>query len=293
MIRSMTGFGMGTAQGDGLSVQAELHCVNHKQLSIAISLPNSLLALESKATALVEEAFSRGRINLVVRLMPGSVRTGRFIINEHLAKDAIEAWRNLARAEWLDDTPRLGDILRIPGVIELVQLPLDLDSTWSVLKQALQEAVRAAQGMREAEGARLFKDILRLCEEIRVGTESLERTVAQEAPEVQSRILDKMRLLLSDTKIEPSMVMNEAALLAMKADISEEICRIKSHLVATSQLESTEDSSPGRKLDFIAQEIARETSTIASKSGIWHVSEQVVSLRTLAESIRQQASNIE
>ena len=289
----MTGFGLGVADSDQLRLQCEIHSVNHRNLSLEINLPVSLLALEPRIIQRLERRFTRGRVTVTVRSQQESRKTDRFIINEELARSAIDLWRRIAREEDIHQEPDLASVFQLPGILERVQEPIDLEPAWSLLSKALDNAMEECILMRSQEGERLCVEIARIADQIGVLVSEIEKTSEGRVATAKQKVQERLKEMLDPLPVDPALVMNEAALLINKADIREELDRLRSHLAALADFESEENGSPGRKLDFIAQEILREGNTIASKANLWGVSNQAVRLRTLSEAIRQQAANLE
>lgn len=295
MARSMTGFGLGIFGSDQLQLQCEIHSGNHRRLSIEVNLPTSLAALENKIIQRLEKSFYRGRLTITIRFAQGSMALERFNVNETLAHHAIHAWKRIADKEGLDQAPDIGVILQLPGILEKMQEVVDMESAWALLSQALEQAIDSCLTMRTQEGNRLYAEILGIADRIGSIVSEIELVSRDRCASARQKVENRLKDLLEPLPVDPILVLNEAALLATKADITEELDRLRSHLASLSDLEQEQEKtlSPGRKLDFIAQEILREGNTIASKATVWEISNQAVQLRALSEAIRQQAANLE
>ena len=291
-LKSMTGFGEGTAAADGIRVAVELSSVNRKQLDVNISLPRNLVTLDARVQSLVRSVFSRGRVSGIVRVEAEDGSSGVVKVDEDLAAQYIDGIRKVAEALELEDNLGADTIARLPGLVTLEQDLLDTDHVASVLDRAMDQALRGLAKMRTAEGKALEKDLrgrLGLLDEMVKIIQKLTSSLVKSYREKLFQRLEEAGLedLASDER-----VVKEIAIFADRCDISEELTRLKSHLSQVRKLlRSTEPV--GRTLDFLCQELFREINTVGSKANEVEITRQVVEFKTELERIREQVQNIE
>jgi uncharacterized protein (TIGR00255 family) len=291
-IKSMTGFGEGTASVGGISVVVELSSVNRKQLDININLPRNHAALDALVTERMRREFSRGRISGSVRIESTEGTTTTVQIDEALAAQYIDAIRQTAQKLKLEDDLGAESLTRLPGLISTEQESLDPNQVSNVLEKALEKALRGLSRMRAVEGKALEKDLrerLTLLEE-------LMNSIREDAPNVvkdyRKKLFQRLEEAGLDDLASDERIVKEVALFADRCDISEELTRLKSHLTqARKLLRSTEPV--GRTLDFLCQELFREINTVGSKANEAKITRQVVAFKTELERIREQVQNIE
>lgn len=286
MASSMTGYGRGEAESADLAVLVELKSVNNRFRDAVLRLPREYLALEPRVLEAVKGAFQRGRIELYLR------RTAALGVTAVRADAGLyRAYRSaVVELTGADDVP-LAWVLAQPGVIQTGEADVDVLAEWPIVETALAAAIADLAAMRAAEGAQLVVD-LRSCLDDLVRNLDVVEAVVETLPDRTREKLDaRLRKLLGD-RADPMRILQEAALLAEKADIREEIVRLRSHLIVAGEaLDATEPV--GRRLDFLLQEMGREINTIGSKSADAPVSEAVVAMKTALERMREQAANLE
>ncbi len=291
-IKSMTGFGEGSASIGGIRVTVEISSVNRKQLDVNISLPRNLITLDAQVQGLVRKEFSRGRISGMVRVEAADGSAGAVKIDAQLATQYVEGLRKIAKKLKLPDDLGAETLARLPGLVSIEQENLDADHVTAVLGQAMAKALRGLAKMRLAEGKALEKDLrnrLSLLEERMKGIKELSAHVVKSYREKLFQRLEDAGL--EDLAADERMV-KEIALFADRCDISEELTRLKSHLgQARKLLRSAEPV--GRTFDFLCQELFREINTVGSKANEMEITRQVVGFKTELERIREQVQNVE
>ena len=291
-IKSMTGFGEGSASVGGIRVMAEISSVNRKQLDVNISLPRNLVALDARVQSLVRRNFSRGRISGIVRVEAVDGSGGTVKVDAQLAAEYIGGLRKTAKKLNLPDDLGAETLARLPGLVSVEQDKLDAGHVAAILDTAMGKALRGLTQMRSAEGKALEKDLrsrLAVLEERMKQIKELSSGVVESYREKLFQRLEKAGLedLAADERI-----VKEIALFADRCDISEELTRLKSHLgQARKLLRSTEPV--GRTFDFLCQELFREINTVGSKAGEVEITRQVVDFKTELERIREQVQNVE
>ncbi|MAY81856.1 MAG: YicC family protein [Deltaproteobacteria bacterium] len=290
-MNSMTGFGRGEASNGTVTVVVEMKSVNNRYRDVQIRVPRSYNVVESRIQKALKDRFARGRIDVFVRReCSGSDQTVRAdpALAEHYLKAAAEVSKRLARDE---DTITTAWVLAQPGVLMAAEQETDALAEWGLVETALVGAANELEDMRRQEGKALQRDLDKRLMEI----QELRSQVASHADGIvnrlHARIEERITRLLSD-RIDPIRLAQEAALLADKADVAEELARISSHCVQFA--ESLASSEPvGRKLDFLLQELNREINTIGSKAAETPVAKCVVEMKSVLERMREQAANVE
>lgn len=293
-MKSMTGYGRGDSSAKGVQLAVEISSVNRRQVEVAVSLPNELDSLEADLRKIVLASVARGRISGRVTLQRPSGKANRSIlINEAQAEAYKKALAKLADGMGLRDDLSLETILRLPGVMEAGEDEVDPVAMLPTLKRALGQALGQLQDMRSKEGANLGRDLAKRLDSLR----RITKRVAKRAPKVvehhRTRLLE--RLAKADIDVadaDDERFLREVVYFTDRSDISEELTRLESHF---DQVDGCLISNEpvGRKLDFLAQEMFREVNTIGSKANDSEISQEVVTLKTELEKIREQVQNVE
>ena len=293
-MKSMTGYGRGDSSAKGVQMAVEISSVNRRQVEVAVSLPNELDSLEADLRKIVLASVARGRVSGRVTLQRPSGKANRSIlINEAQAEAYKKALAKLADGMGLRDDLSLETILRLPGVMEAGEDEVDPVAMLPTLKRALGQALGQLQDMRSKEGANLERDLAKRLASLR----RITKRVAKRAPRVvehhRTRLLE--RLAKADIDVadaDDERFLREVVYFTDRSDISEELTRLESHF---DQVDGCLISNEpvGRKLDFLAQEMFREVNTIGSKANDSEISQEVVTLKTELEKIREQVQNVE
>ncbi|MFU8894149.1 MAG: YicC/YloC family endoribonuclease [Luteolibacter sp.] len=291
-MHSMTGFGFGSAAGDDFRITIEAASVNRKQAEVVIQSPRELSSLEETLRKQVMERVSRGRVQVAITLERTGDGSGRFQVDGALARAFSEAIQELRAATGESITLDAGDFLRQPGIVIAAGGEINLEAASAVAQTALREALDQLTTMRAREGGDLRNDFLRRLGTLRELTNRIE-SQAVDRPARQRELLIK-RLAESGLELDPAdeKVSREIALFADRCCISEEITRLDSHFAKFTEYLDAE-SSCGRALDFLCQEIHREFNTIGSKANDAAVAHLVVEAKTELEKIREQVQNAE
>ncbi len=288
MIRSMTGFARAAREGEWGELTLELRSVNHRYLDLKLILPEALRSLEETLRERLRARLARGRVEAALRWRAGG--SGQFAINHALAREIAAAARTLA-AETGVDAPPIPDALAVlawPGVLETARPQLDILAP--EFEALCEEALDALIAAREREGAAIAAAIAGRLERLAAGT---ERLIAESVPlEEGLRARLASRLAALGTDVDAGRVAEEAAILLVRQDVSEEADRLLAHTHEAARLLDAEEAV-GRRLDFLAQELAREANTLASKAGTLAVNRRALEFKLLVEEIREQVQNIE
>ena len=272
---SMTGFGRGSAETGGFRAEAELSSVNRKQFDCAVSLPAGLSGLEEKCRRLVAAGL-----------------TGDVAVDAEFVRNRVATLRAIAAAAGVPAEISLADLARMPDVLSAVSSFPRPDDAWPAVEAAVSAAVASHRAMREREGAALRRDL-----EGRVAAlRTLRDRIAARAPLVPAAYRDALARRVAElgsplSPDDPALA-REIALFADRCDVSEELTRLAAHLDhALALFEAPEPA--GRKLDFLAQEMHRESNTIGSKANDAAISSAVIEAKALVETFREQVQNLE
>lgn len=292
MIRSMTGYGRGSIEMDGRSYTIEIKSVNHRYCDLSIKLPKGLLPLEDKIRKTVQTRISRGKIDLFVTQNLFDRKDTAAYLNKSLADSYYECLTQLKERFNLNDDISISLISKFPDVIVTKQEDEDVNEIWDSLSIPLNTAIEQLIHMREREGFKLKEDVVRKCNDIEEMVLVIEGKSDSIISDYKKKMKQRLNELISEYKVDENRLAMEVAILADKASIDEEITRLKSHIL--QMRETIELNEPiGRKLDFIIQEMNRETNTIASKAIDLDIINTVLSIKNEIEKIREQVQNIE
>jgi uncharacterized protein (TIGR00255 family) len=290
-MNSMTGYGRGEASNGDVSVVVEMRSVNNRFRDIQVRLPRAYMVLESRIQKIMKPRINRGRVEIFVKR--SAVESGQTISADPiLAERYHTAMATVAKRLTRDpDRISLETLLKQPGVLTLSESEPDALVEWTLVSTALESACDELLSMRATEGAELFNDLKQHLDQILHLRAEVETHCEGINTRLHARLTARITRLIGD-RIEPSRLAAEAAVLADKADVSEELARILSHCNQFSQV-MIEDNPIGRKMDFLTQELNREINTIGSKSAEHPISHRVVEMKSVLERIREQAANVE
>lgn len=289
-MRSMTGYGRGTAAFSGRQVSIELSAVNRKQAEISLSLPRELIELEPRLRDEINAHLSRGRLTVSVALhsRPGA-RAG---INLAAAQAYRKQLGTLRQTLDLAGEITLEQILRGPGVLEAGAEEIDVEAAWPHVRKALRAALKRFVQMREREGKALAADLRRRADAIGRHVREINQLAPQVAAHHQAALLDRVSKAGLDIPTTDERLLKEIIFFADRSDISEELTRLQSHL-AQFLAHLAKREPVGRTLDFLLQELFREINTIGNKANFLAISRTVVVVKTELEKLREQVQNIE
>jgi uncharacterized protein (TIGR00255 family) len=294
VLKSMTGFGRGEFLDAGHRFIVEIKSVNHRYNEIVIRMPKNLGSLEDKIRRAVANTLVRGRIDIYITVDEYGERTRAVRVDKELAIAYHKALKELGELFAVPSGENIYHIARYPDVIKVEEVAEDISLLWPKLSQAIDTAVSNLMTMRLTEGANIQKDMLARIEKLSEYVRFIDERAPRIAEEYRAKLLNRMRELLATVGAEPdeARLLQEAALFADRTSVTEELVRLSSHL---EQLRDTLLSSDavGRKLDFIIQEVNRETNTIASKANDSAVANIVLEIKSEIEKVREQIQNIE
>ncbi|WP_316347031.1 YicC/YloC family endoribonuclease [Desulfuromonas acetoxidans] len=292
MIKSMTGYGKGQVGGSDAHYSVEIKTVNHRYADITVKVPRTLMFLERDLKKWTAERLTRGKIDVFVNRESTEQAVVTPVANDALATEYVHLFRAMSERYHLSGDIPLSLLVAQKDVVTLQETNLDEELVRDTLQQTLEKAIDAVETMRLKEGAALQEDIQERLSDM----ESLLQVIEERAPlvvdEWRQKLQQRLERLQSDVEPDPQRVAQEVAIFADRCDISEEVVRFKSHLVQFRQLFESEDAV-GRQMDFLIQELNRETNTMGSKSNDAELTRQVVAIKAELEKIREQVQNIE
>lgn len=294
MLKSMTGFGRGEYIDSTHRIIVEIKAVNHRYNEIVIRMPKALGSLEDKVRRSIAGTILRGRVDTFITVDEYGQKKRTVRVDKDLAMAYHNAMGELAGLLGVPASDNIYHLSKYPDVLKVEEVSEDVEKLWPKLATAIESAVLNLKKMREAEGANIETDLLERVEKLYAYISAVEERSPQILIEYREKLLSRMRELLAAIGAEPdeSRLLQETAIFADRTNVTEEIVRLKSHL---SQFKSavSEQDAVGRKLDFIVQEINRETNTIASKANDSTIANVVVEIKSEIEKIREQIQNIE
>ena len=292
MIRSMTGYGRHRQTVNGWDVTVEVKSVNHRYYEFSSRVPRTCGFLDEKLKNFFKTAISRGKVEVYVSLDAVEVSDSHVEVNMPLAEAYRDALQEMAEKLSVRDDLTVMNIARFPDVLTVRKNEADEAVIWEAVQATAEVALEKFVAMREREGERMRDDILSrrafLLERVALVEERSPQTVREH----MEKITERMRDLLGTVTVDEQRLLTEAALFADKIATAEETVRLRSHLDQLEQLVCS-DAAIGRNLDFLIQEINRETNTIGSKAQDLSLAQAVVEMKTEIEKIREQLQNIE
>ena len=294
MIRSMTGYGRAESVIMGRKFVIEMKSVNHRYLEVSLRLPGILFVLEPEIKKRIGEQFSRGRIEVAVRVdSDGTSETdGRISLNVPLVRNYHALLCQMKEELRLGDAITLAMMAGFRDVFVPTEAAQDPAVLWEGLARVLDEAIRMLTEMRAREGETLQRDLTARLTLVAGFLEKISGRTPQVVLEYQKRLGDRIRELTDGMAIDEVRLLQEVAIMAERSDITEEIVRFRSHIDQFTDLLGIGDGA-GRKIDFLIQEMGREVNTIGSKSGDAEISRNVIEIKSELAKLREQVQNIE
>ncbi len=290
MIKSMTGYGRGKYDNDSREYLVEIKSVNNRYSDISVKLPKSISYLEEKIKKKITEKVSRGKIDVYITFYNNSTKGKNIKFNRELAKLYIEELRKLAKENSIKEDIQVTEISKFPDVLTIENND-DEEIIWSELKISLEEAIDGLVKMKEVEGKKLYDDLLNRINYIQEKVEIISKNSTRLIKEYIVKLETRIKELLNTENIDENRLAMETVIYADKCSVEEEITRLNSHIYQFKEL--LKENVVGKKLDFIIQEMNRETNTIGSKSSSIEITNLVVEIKTMLEDIREQVQNIE
>ncbi len=293
MLISMTGFGRAEFQDGDYTYQAEIRSVNNLFIEINTRLPKAYVDLEQPLKKLIKSHCSRGSISLTISLGNSNEGSGEWDVkpNLPLATQYIDALNQIRDSLGLQGEIDLKSIVGLRDIIKIEPVTLD-PAKKDLILNITTEALTSLQKMREEEGENLQKDLAQRIDSIESHAAEIESRHPEVIKEYQEKLNERIKTLNEGVGLDETRLAQEAALLADRSDITEEMTRLRSHLNQFRNFFNTKEPI-GRKLEFITQEINREVNTTGSKSSDITISNGVIEMKSELEKIREQVQNIE
>lgn len=290
-MQSMTGFGRFKTEQDGRKITLEIKSVNHRFLDINIRLPRILLFAEDSIRKIISNNIARGRIDVFVNYTETLGEEKKAVADLSFLASFIDSARKAAQQTGLKDDLSLSHIIAIPGIISVEEQIEDEKKILNVLSVAVCSAMEQLKAMRAHEGAQLKKSIKECTDALFNICGLIKRRSQGNAKEYAERLREKIAALM-ESETDETRFATEVAIMAERADITEELVRLNAHLTQINQIIECETAA-GRKLDFLVQELNREANTIGSKACDIEITRLVVEAKSVIEKMREQVQNIE
>jgi uncharacterized protein (TIGR00255 family) len=291
MIKSMTGFGQGTAEGENFKVRVDIRSVNNRFLDVHTRMPQEMGSLELTVKKQVQAALHRGRVDVTISVE--QMKQATFEINRPLVSGYLNALKGLKNEFGLEGEPSLELIAKMPGALQVSQDSGRLDeSLVAGIIAAVSQAVVSLTEMRLVEGQELGHELNSRLDNIESQMPTIE-SEAERLPGIyREKLVRRLQDLVAGGQVDEVRLAQEAVMLAERSDISEEIARLKSHISQMRDIIRS-DEEVGKRLDFILQEMNREANTILSKSSDLAISDAAIVIKTEVEKLREQGQNVE
>ena len=291
MIRSMTGYGRGIYEKDGREYTVEIKSINHRYNDISIKMPRYLNFLEDRIRQYISKSISRGKMEVFVSVKNITVDSKNIAIDKTLAGEYITSMRELIKEYGLKDEISVTSLLKLPDIITTSDIE-DEDAYWLAIQNALDTAIANIIKAKEVEGEKLKNDIEQRLNVISDYVDIVKEKSAGLLEEYKTKLINRVNELGASNIIDENRIGMEIVLFADKSSICEEVTRLYSHI--TSLREMLKSNGPiGKKIDFLVQEMNRETNTIGSKANNIGITNYVVEMKNEIENIREQVQNIE
>jgi len=293
VIKSMTGYGRARGELHKRDITVEVRSVNNRYLDCNVKMPRMYAFAEDAVKSCVQKAVSRGKVDVFITVDASAADVAKVNVNMELAAQYADALSQLAlicNKEDYQPTPET--LSRFPDVLTVTKADEDLDTVSADICTVLTEALEAYNAMRAVEGAKLAEDISNRLTNIENYTTQVEARSPETVAEYRAKLTARMEEVLQSTTIDPQRILTEAAIYADKVAVDEETVRLRSH-VAQLRTMLDSDEPMGRKMDFLIQEVNRESNTIGSKCNDVSIAQVVIGLKAEVEKMREQVQNVE
>ena len=292
MVKSMTGYGGAKSQEGVYKLSVELKSVNNRYLDTSVRLPRSFMYAEEAVKSAVQTHVSRGKVDVFISYDMVSAEGVAVIVNEDLAAGYKAAIESIGSKLGIGSELTAYELAKLPDVLSLDKKELEKDAAQKELMEVLERALADFDAMRRREGQKLFNDISSRLSALEGFVAFIETRAPQTVQEYRERLTKKMLEILEAKQIDESRILTEAAIYADHIATDEETVRLRSHIEQMRGM-LTGGAPAGRKLDFIVQELNRETNTIGSKCNNSEITRTVLDMKSEIEKIREQVQNIE
>ena len=291
MIKSMTGYGKSNISKNLREYQVEIKSVNHRYLDVSIKMPRSLSYLEEEIKKTVSTNLARGKVDVFITFNNYSLEGRDIKINTEIARMYIKELRNLAESEGITADIPVTEISKLPDVLT-IQNNQDDETIKNELLEVTNKAIENLVGMRKVEGEKIAQDLQNRVNDIEEKVKKISLLSTGLIEEYVVKLNTRIKELLQDQEIDEARLAQEVVIYADKCSIEEEVTRLNSHIYQFRELLNSNEAV-GKKLDFMIQEMNRETNTIGSKANNLEITNEVINMKTQLENIREQVQNIE
>jgi uncharacterized protein (TIGR00255 family) len=295
MLKSMTAYGRAVQKCEDRDVTVEIRSVNSRYFDCTVRLPRGYLHMEEKIKSFVQNnVISRGKVEIFVNVEKHTAGVAQVSVDLEYARAYVDALRRLKDELGLKDDITVMSVARQTDIFRRERAAEDLDKAWEWLCPVLDEALVGYVEMRTREGERIERDIMAKVENVRAFTDEVEKISHEDTVGYRDKLEARLRAILADNAVtvDENRLLTECAVWADKIAIDEELVRLRSHFGAFYEIAGGKEPS-GRKLDFLMQEMNRETNTIGSKANNARIARIVVNIKGELEKIREQVQNIE
>ena len=290
-MKSMTGFGRASLESNGKNYIIEIKTVNNKYSDITVKSPKRLSFMEDKIRKQIANRITRGKVEVSVSFFDFSNKSKNVVLNKEIAKEYIKQLREIADENNLSENISIVEIAKLPDILNSI----DSDNDEEIASEALQclnMALDSLIEMRKTEGENIKQDLLVRIERVQNLVDKIAENSKGIVEEYVSKLEKRVKEILKTDVVDENRIAQEAVIYADKTSIEEELTRLNSHIVQFKELVNS-DGPVGKKLDFMIQEMNRETNTIGSKAGSGEITKAVIDLKVELEDIREQIQNIE
>lgn len=291
MIKSMTGYGRGTYENDGRLYTVEIKTINHRYNDVTVKLPRYLSFLEDDVRKYISKTINRGKVEVYISLENMSDKGRNIKIDKVLAGTYINELRNLSEEYGIPNDITIMSLARMSDIV-VVENDSQEELYWLELQEAIKVAVQNIDGARSVEGERLARDIDLRLNKISEYVELVGKSSEKLLEEYKIKLRNRINELNANDIVDENRIGIEIVLFADKSSICEEVTRLKSHIASFKNMLKT-DGPIGKKIDFLIQEMNRETNTIGSKANSIGITNYVIEMKNEIENIREQVQNIE
>ena len=290
MIKSMTGYGRGKYENENREYTVEIKSVNNRYSDISIKLPRNISYLEEKIKKEISSKVSRGKIDVFITFYNNSTKGKNIKFNNELVKMYVNELKQLALENNIKDEIQITDISKFPDVLTIENTE-DEELIWNELQIPLKEALNNFIEMRTIEGQKIHDDLLMRINDIQEKVNTISQNSTRLIKDYIVKLENRIKELLNTENIDENRLAMETVIYADKCSVEEEITRLNSHIFQFKNL--IEENVVGKKIDFLIQEMNRETNTIGSKSSSTDITNMVIEMKTQIEDIREQIQIIE
>ena len=292
MASSMTGLGLGDVIRNGMTLTVELRSVNNRFLEISCRIPSVLSAYEKDVRELIRSTIHRGKVYITVSIQGDSDGVLDIRVDQKMAKSLHRLLEDLKRETGIDEDLKLDHFLKFSEVFEPQGTIEQSEEMWEWVQEALSMALADLKKMRDQEGSGLVQDILGRVSKLEAHVDAVERIAKTSIPEAHNKLLERVRVLTKEIHVDEDRLNAEIVLMADRMDVTEECVRLRSHHRLFRKI-LDEECVTGKKLNFLLQEMNRETNTISSKVANVEISHIVVEMKEEIEKLREQVQNLE